>query len=217
VILAPKAGKRLVFRGDKLPAEAGSLKSRAPLSTGLGPAFILLDSNRSPVYANAEALRILGHRAEPALAGSLPSFIAEALRPVVGTGHLPPDGSPLPLTTGRRRYACRVFRLTPVASAPNTNAAAYIVMIDRGAATTPPDESMVVERYSLTNRETELLRYLMTGLTNKEIGERMHISPNTVKAFLKLMMTKMGVSTRSAVVGLAFEGRARAASDPALR
>jgi len=31
----------------------------------------------------------------------------------------------------------------------------------------------------------------------------MGISPNTVKAFLKLIMTKMGVPTRSAIVGKA--------------
>jgi DNA-binding CsgD family transcriptional regulator len=41
----------------------------------------------------------------------------------------------------------------------------------------------------------------MQGLTNKEIGQRMNISPNTVKAFLKLIMMKMGVSTRSGIIG----------------
>jgi DNA-binding CsgD family transcriptional regulator len=32
----------------------------------------------------------------------------------------------------------------------------------------------------------------------------MAISPNTVKAFLRMIMVKMGVSTRSAIVGKAF-------------
>ena len=63
------------------------------------------------------------------------------------------------------------------------------------------DAAQVAAQFNLTPREQETLRYLMQGLTNKEIGQRMHISPNTVKAFLKLIMTKMGVSTRSGIVG----------------
>jgi DNA-binding CsgD family transcriptional regulator len=42
---------------------------------------------------------------------------------------------------------------------------------------------------------------LLQGLTSKEIAQRMGISPNTVKAFLRLVMVKMGVSTRSGIVG----------------
>src|ERR1019366_5904497 len=38
------------------------------------------------------------------------------------------------------------------------------------------------------------------GLTSKELAMRMHISPNTVKAFLRLIMIKMEVATGSAIV-----------------
>ncbi|PYU54649.1 MAG: hypothetical protein DMG55_30720, partial [Acidobacteria bacterium] len=38
------------------------------------------------------------------------------------------------------------------------------------------------------------------GLTGKAIANRMNISPNTVKAFLRMIMIKMGVSSRSEVV-----------------
>jgi len=45
-------------------------------------------------------------------------------------------------------------------------------------------------------------RTLLTlGLTSKEIASRMNISPNTVKAFFRMVMTKMLVSTRSGIVG----------------
>ena len=53
----------------------------------------------------------------------------------------------------------------------------------------------------LTPREQETIQLLMEGLTSKEIAERMKISPSTVKAFLRLVMVKMGVSTRSGIVG----------------
>jgi DNA-binding CsgD family transcriptional regulator len=38
-------------------------------------------------------------------------------------------------------------------------------------------------------------------LTSKEIATRLEISPNTVKAFVRLVMVKMGVTTRSGIVG----------------
>jgi len=60
------------------------------------------------------------------------------------------------------------------------------------------------ERFHLTTREQEVAQFLLQGLTSKEIGMRMQISPNTVKAFLRLIMVKMNVSTRSGIVGKAF-------------
>ena len=45
------------------------------------------------------------------------------------------------------------------------------------------------------------MTYLLQGLSSKEIANRMNVSPNTVKAFLRLIMIKTGVSSRSAVVG----------------
>ena len=52
-----------------------------------------------------------------------------------------------------------------------------------------------------TRREQEVLEYLLQGLTSKAIANRMNISPNTVKAFLRMIMMKTAVSSRSAMVG----------------
>jgi len=59
----------------------------------------------------------------------------------------------------------------------------------------------LVMRFQLTNREMEAVQRLAEGLTSKEIAQRMNISPNTVKTFLRLVMIKMGVTTRSGVIG----------------
>jgi len=56
------------------------------------------------------------------------------------------------------------------------------------------------QEFHLTNREQEVLRLLMMGLTNKEMADRMGISANTVKAFVHLVMLKMGTSGRSGIV-----------------
>jgi DNA-binding CsgD family transcriptional regulator len=39
------------------------------------------------------------------------------------------------------------------------------------------------------------------GLTSKGLARKMSISPNTVNAFLRLIMVKMGVTSRAGVMG----------------
>lgn len=48
----------------------------------------------------------------------------------------------------------------------------------------------------LSEREAEIARLTAEGLTNREIGERLFISPNTVKTQLKSIFEKMGVTSR---------------------
>jgi DNA-binding NarL/FixJ family response regulator len=48
----------------------------------------------------------------------------------------------------------------------------------------------------LTRRESEVLRLLGDGLTNRQIGERLFISPKTVEHHLSRSYAKLGVGTR---------------------
>jgi putative nucleotidyltransferase with HDIG domain len=50
----------------------------------------------------------------------------------------------------------------------------------------------------LTEREVEVLRLVARGLSNKEIGRALHISPVTVKNHVAHLYDKTGVATRSA-------------------
>jgi predicted ATPase/DNA-binding CsgD family transcriptional regulator len=50
----------------------------------------------------------------------------------------------------------------------------------------------------LTPRELEVLRLLAQGLTNPQIAERLVISPLTVHGHLKVIYSKLGVTTRTA-------------------
>jgi DNA-binding CsgD family transcriptional regulator len=74
------------------------------------------------------------------------------------------------------------------------------VLLERDAAGSAT-LSELSERFDLTQRERETVEFLLQGLTSKEIATRMKISPNTVKAFLRLVMVKMKVSTRSGIAG----------------
>jgi DNA-binding CsgD family transcriptional regulator len=58
-----------------------------------------------------------------------------------------------------------------------------------------------LETAGLTRREREIVAHLRTGLTNREIGGALGISVNTVRNTLARLFEKMGVSTRSELMG----------------
>jgi len=61
------------------------------------------------------------------------------------------------------------------------------------------------EQQVLSSRETDVLRLLVQGLTNKEIGARMDISESAVKNTMQQLFGKTGVRTRSQLVRAALE------------
>ncbi len=61
------------------------------------------------------------------------------------------------------------------------------------------------ERAALNGRETEVLRFLVQGLANKEIAARMEISESSVKNTLQQLFAKTDVRTRAQLVRVALE------------
>ncbi len=57
---------------------------------------------------------------------------------------------------------------------------------------------------ALTPRETEVLRLLATGVTNKEMAAALVVSQKTVSRHLSNIFTKIGVSTRAAATAYAY-------------
>jgi DNA-binding CsgD family transcriptional regulator len=53
------------------------------------------------------------------------------------------------------------------------------------------------DRFGLTEREIEVLRLLIDGRTNREIGEALFISPKTVSVHVTSAMRKLGVRRRA--------------------
>ena len=165
--------------------------------TGVG--FLLIDSLRRPTYANAEAARILVHPAKPGDDSSLEPLLGNKIRAMLpqSNGVCQADFHTVFLS-GRRHYLCRAFHFgaRSMGSAQG-NTALLLERIVQGRL----DTSQIAEQFGLTLREQETTELLMLGLSSKEIASRMSISPNTVKAFLRLVMFKMGVTSRSGVVG----------------
>ena len=59
----------------------------------------------------------------------------------------------------------------------------------------------------LTERELEILQLLAFGYTNRDIGSRLFISPDTVKTHLEHIYQKLGASDRTAAVAEAMRRR----------
>jgi DNA-binding NarL/FixJ family response regulator len=59
---------------------------------------------------------------------------------------------------------------------------------------------------NLTERESELLALLPTGMTNRELGEHLYLSENTIKTQLRGLFTKLDVRNRVQAVAVAREG-----------
>ena len=55
----------------------------------------------------------------------------------------------------------------------------------------------------LTKQQRRLLRHLTEGLSNREIAEKMNLSPNTVKDYLDDIMERTGIHSRTALVAQA--------------
>ncbi|MFD7921798.1 response regulator [Streptomyces sp. NPDC059740] len=58
---------------------------------------------------------------------------------------------------------------------------------------------------ALTGREREVLVLVAGGLSNDEIGERLHVSPLTVKTHVNRAMSKLGIRDRAQLVVYAYE------------
>lgn len=69
----------------------------------------------------------------------------------------------------------------------------------------PPDTAAQERAASLTGREREVVRMIASGLRNRDIGERLSISENTVKVHLHNIYEKLGVEGRMELLLLAQE------------
>jgi DNA-binding CsgD family transcriptional regulator len=160
--------------------------------------FLLLDSSLRPIAFNAEAIRILSYPNRLPNVRPADVFLAERIRESL-LNRQPSCESPLvnEFRSGRRRYVCRAFSVDSDTKGPSH--ASVAVLLQRAPVGLLP-LSPVSEQFKLTRRERDALEHLLQGLSNKEIATRMSVSPNTVKVFLRLIMLKMEVSSRAAIV-----------------
>jgi DNA-binding CsgD family transcriptional regulator len=66
----------------------------------------------------------------------------------------------------------------------------------------------ILRNFRLNRREHEIINLLLTDRKNKEIAEILGLSINTVKGYLKLLMKKLDVNSRTGIIARLMNGAA---------
>jgi DNA-binding CsgD family transcriptional regulator len=189
--------RRTTFVGNIMLGESRKLIGWPP---ALG--LLVADASLRPLFANHEAITILTYPGAP------PQSLVDAFHKKLRPSFLRAQSSPtdrnqahpiVQFKSGRRTYFCRAFLLDSNGNGKGSNGTAVLIVLDRGMSGSLA-LSQISQQFRLTHREQEAVALLLQGLSNKEMAEHMGISANTVKAFLRLVTIKMGVSSRSGIV-----------------
>ena len=174
-------------------ADSSKLAGRSPAPSALG--FLVADASLKPFSANHEAVTILTY---PGPSQSFAAaFVKKIRRGLLGVPRSPSKPPPvIQFKSGRRTYFGRAFLLSEGRA---SSSATVLIVLERGMSGSLA-LFRVSQQFRLTKREQEAVTLLLQGLGNKEMADRMNVSPNTVKAFVRLVMIKMGVPSRSAIV-----------------
>jgi DNA-binding NarL/FixJ family response regulator len=110
---------------------------------------------------------------------------------------------PIVLTSPCSAQARPPVGVDAAAFLPSTASGAEIVAAVReavlGEAPASPDADADAEGLAadLTPRELEVLELLAVGLTNREIGARLHLGPDAIKKHARSLYRKLGVRNRT--------------------
>ena len=64
---------------------------------------------------------------------------------------------------------------------------------------------LLTQRSPLTNLESQLLKLVAEGLSNKDIASQLHLSDGTVRNYMTSILSKLGAENRTAAVRIAQE------------
>lgn len=170
-------------------------------TTAARTGLIVVDPSMNLVASNVEALQILSFPDPPEKIPHLQTWVSNRIRAKLVDRRAPAQHKFVSqFVSENRTYLCRSFPVVVNGGDLTSTPAALVLLLERNSNGVITMRE-IAERFGLTPREQETVRLLLDGLTSKEIAERMKISPNTVKAFIRLVMVKMDVSTRSGIIG----------------
>lgn len=169
--------------------------------------MVILTMSLEPIGADEGASVILGrpNLDDPTLDDTNSDstiLIPEEIREILGRNMDDLPNTKMHFRMGKEIYNCRAYLMQP----QNADQGQSMLALHMQRDTSVPNAiELVSSQYHLTDREQEVLRGIAIGLTSKETADRMNISPNTVKSFLRIIMIKMGAATRSGIVGKLLE------------
>jgi DNA-binding CsgD family transcriptional regulator len=181
------------------------------------PGLLVVGQGNRVVSANGEALRWLREIApDPAKAANLDSFeafglperafevptpiyaLVERARAVVAGL----ETAPARLRMRDRSGRWLVLHASALAGPGTPDPSAVAVVIE--AAKSSEIAPIIIEAYSLTAREREVVGAIARGGSTAEIAAELYLSPHTVRDHVKTVFEKVGVSSRGELVARLF-------------
>lgn len=80
-----------------------------------------------------------------------------------------------------------------------------IQAVSQATPSRAPVDTALINALDLTQREQQVLRLLMEGLSNAQIGEQLHLSSRTVEKYVSKLLQKTETSNRAEIVRFAME------------
>jgi DNA-binding NarL/FixJ family response regulator len=195
-----RAGFRMLLSGEEdieVVAEASNGLEAIEKAERFGPTVVLMDI-RMPELDGLEATRrILASDPDARVliltTFDLDEYVYEALR-AGASGFVLKDDPPEQLIAAIRTVAAGAALLSP------TVTKRVIRQFSRTPRPTPPKELD-----ELSERERDVFRLMVRGLSNAEIGEELYISETTVKTHVTHILSKLGLRDRVQAVVLAYQ------------
>jgi DNA-binding CsgD family transcriptional regulator len=187
----------------KMPLKAGSPRkgsTAGPTQAALPASGIaLFDMSIRSIASDPGAMQILAGASNGNSEGALPQELLEAIRM-----RNPSDLSCVTtqIEVNNCKYICRSY---VIFSETNAGLTPMVAVHFESLQQVEDPIGPLSDQYGLTGREREALRGIAHGLTTKELAVRMSISPNTAKTFVRLIMIKLGVTSRTAILGKLIE------------
>ena len=204
-------------------AVAAALRSHAResspwLGSPSAPGLLVIDRSGRAVSANEEALSWLRELwpMAPAATGELDSLDVFELRDIdlgvptalfalvararaVAEGR---EGGPSRIRLRDRRGRWLVLHASPLTSPGTADGGSVALVIE--AAKSAEIAPIIIEAYSLTTRERDVLGAIARGSSTAEIAAELFLSPHTVRDYVKTVFEKLGVSSRGELVARLF-------------
>jgi NarL family two-component system response regulator LiaR len=179
-----------VFEEMEFVGEASNGQAAVDLCDLLTPDLVLMDMNM-PVLDGVTATRAI-HTRHPqikvlALTAYLQDDIVQQALQAGASGYVVKDVSPEELMHAIHAAFAGQFTFSP-------QAAQSLLHTGRSAHTFG---------HELTEREQEVLRLMVQGLSNNGIAAHLQVSPATVKSHVSNILAKLDVTTRAEAVALA--------------